>query len=175
MGAGDEALGIVQVSEGRSVPDEQWAGLEQVAVRARGQLSTRADTDLTFVDVDRRPCSSVRVEDWLGLDPAAPDPQLPERRPVRAEEEAADDRFSDAGSSAPPVESLRDGEVLDGQARLRTWVPHDVDGRLLSVFKTRTKNVVPYPGRMHRHPLPDGSKTQTRPWLRCGNGLATIR
>jgi hypothetical protein len=157
VGAGDESLGIVQVAEGGAVPDEHWAGLEQVAGWARRQLGTRADVDLPLVDVDRRPRSSVRVENRLRLDPAAADPQLAERRPVRADEEAADDRFRDARSSAPAVESLRDGEVLDAQARLRTRVPHDVDGCLHSVSETMAEKVIPSSERLHRHPLPDAS------------------
>lgn len=157
MGAGDESLGIVQVAEGRSVPDEHWAGLQQVAGRARRQLGPPADVDLHLVDADRRPRSAVRVEDGLGLDAAAADPQLAERRPVRADEEAADDRFPDTGSSAPAVELLRDREVLDAQARLRTRVAHDVDGCLPSVCETRAEKVIPSGERLRRHPLPDAS------------------
>jgi hypothetical protein len=46
VGAGDESLVIVQVAEGRSVPDEHWAGLQQVADWARRQLGAPADVDL---------------------------------------------------------------------------------------------------------------------------------
>jgi hypothetical protein len=72
-----------QVAERRSVTDEHWAGLEQVAGWARRQLGTRADVDLPLVDVDRRPRPAVWVENRLRLDPAAADPQLAERRPER--------------------------------------------------------------------------------------------
>ncbi len=101
VGAGGESLWVVQVAEEGSLADEHWPGLQQVAGWAWRQLGTRADVDRPLVDVDRRPRSSVRVENRLRLDPAAADPQLAQRRPVRADEEAADDRFSDAGSSAP--------------------------------------------------------------------------
>jgi len=131
--------------------------LEQVSGWARRQLGTRADVDLALVDADRRPRSSVRVENRLGLDPVAADPQLAERRPVRADEEAADDRFSDTRSSAPAVELLRDREVLDAQACLRTRVPHDVDGCLDSVCQTMAEKVTPSGERLRRHPFPDAS------------------
>jgi hypothetical protein len=82
VGAGDESFAIAQATEGRSLPDEHGAGLQQVAGWARRQLGTRADVDLPRVDVDRRPRSSVRVENGLRLDPAAADPELAERRPL---------------------------------------------------------------------------------------------
>ena len=157
VGAGDESLRIVQLAEGRSVPNEHWPGLEQVAGWARRELGTGADVDLPLVDVDRCPRSSVWIENGLRLDPAAADPQLAQRRPVRADEEAADDRFSDARSSAPAVELLRDGEVLDAQPRLRTRVPHDVDGCLHSVSETMAEKLIPSGERLYRHPLPDAS------------------
>jgi hypothetical protein len=89
--------------------------------------------DVRLVDVDGRALSAVGVENRLRLDPAAADPELAERRPVWADEEATDDRLSDAEFLAPTVELLRDCEVLDAQARLRTRVPHDVDGCLFPV------------------------------------------
>jgi hypothetical protein len=100
---------------------------------------------------------AVRVENRLGLDPAAADPELAQRGPVRADEEAADDRFSDARSSAPALELLRDREVLDAQARLRTRVPDDVDGCLLSVCQAKAEKVIPSGERLRRHPFRDAS------------------
>ena len=154
MGAGDEALGIVQVAERRPIADEHWPGLEQVAGWARRELGARTDVDLPSVDVDRRPRSSVWMENWLRLDSAAADPELAERWSVRANEEAADDRFADADLSAPAIEWLGDSEVLDAQARLRPRIPNDVDGCLLSVFQPVSEKVVSNSGRLHRHPFP---------------------
>src|SRR5213592_4251649 len=113
MGGGDESLGIVWVAKRRSVTNEHRPGLQQVTGRKRRQLGARADPDLPLVDVARRARSAVRVENRLRLDPAAADPELTERRPMRADEETADDRFTDPGLSAPAFELLRDCEVLD--------------------------------------------------------------
>ena len=167
----EERRVAVQVAQGRSVADQHRAGLQEVAGWARRELGARADADLPLVDVDRRACAAVGVEDWLRLDPAASDPELAERRPMRADEEAADDRFSDAESSAPAVESPRDPEVLDAQTRLQTRVPHDVDGCLLPVSQTVTEKVVPDGEHLHRHPLPDGSSCRGRP----GRNPKTVR
>ncbi len=131
--------------------------MQQVPGWSLRQLGTGADADLPFVDVDRRPRPSVPVENRLRLDLAAVDPELAERRPVWADEEAADDRFSDAESSAPAVELLGNREVLDAQTRPRTRVPHDVDGCLLPVAQTVTEKVVSNCGPLRQHPFPDAS------------------
>ena len=94
---------------------------------------------------------------------------------MRADEEAAHNRFADAGQATPAVELLRGGEVLDAQARLRTRVAHDVDGCLLSVCKTMTEKLIPSGERLHRHPFPDASNWEAPTSLRSGDRLETIR
>ena len=96
VGAGNEPLRVVRVVERCAVTDEQRAGLQQVAGRAWRQLGARGDADLTVVDVDRSSRPHVGIAHGLGLDPSAADPELAQRRPVWAEEEAADDRVLDA-------------------------------------------------------------------------------
>jgi hypothetical protein len=82
---------------------------------------------------------------------------------VRPNEEAADDRFADAGLSTPAIEGLGGSEVLDTHARLRPRVSDDVDGCLLSVFQPVSEKVVPNCGRLHAHPFPDASSHRSRP------------
>jgi hypothetical protein len=117
--AGDESLGVVDMTERPPLADEHRAGLQQVAGRLWWELDPRRDPDLVLVDVHRRPRRVVGVEDRFGLDPAAADPELTKRRSVRAKEEAADDRLADASTKAPAVEPPRPPEVLDVELGLR--------------------------------------------------------
>ena len=157
VGASDEALRVVEEAEWRPVADEQRAGLQQVAGGPGRQVRAGRDPDLAVLDVDRGPRGLVRVGDGFGLDLAAVDPELAQRRAVWAEEEAADDRFPDAGEPAPAVERLRDGEVFDAQPRLAPWVADDVDGRLLAVGELVAEKLVTGGKRPHRHPSSEAS------------------
>jgi hypothetical protein len=114
--------------------------------------------------VDRGPRGLVGVGDGFGLDLAAVDPELAQRWSVRAEEEAADDRFADAGEAAPAVERLRDGEVFDAQPRLAPWVADDVDGGLLAVGELVAEKLVAGGKGPHRHPSSEATSLRG---LRC--------
>jgi hypothetical protein len=155
------------MAERRPVADEEWAGLQQVAGGPGRQLGARRDPDLAPLDVNRRSRRPVLVGDGLGLDPAAVDPELAQRGAAWGQEEAADDRLPDAGSPAPAVEWLRDGEVLDAQARLEPRVADDLDGCLLAVGEPVAEKLVAGGKGPHRHPSGEANNLR-------GSGCCTL-